>query len=396
MTFNSIDIFCHVIDNFGDAGFVYRFATEMKLAFPSCRIKVFIDNVAVLAAIDSRIVTGSLTQEHDGIVFVDSSMLDEERVDALGCADVLVEALGCYTPECYLEKALFTSPLIVNLEYLSAEQWVEECHLKESLLPKGTAKKYFFMPGFTKSTGGVIFNSRVQQNKKEIIAGRIAIINDLLHRCGITLPVAEGQLIGTVFTYERGFDTFVLDLKHLDREVLLLCFGRKSRSGMEQTLSRLGGAGRGEGAFLMLGNIRIVFMPFITQGEYDTLLSCADFNLVRGEDSLVQAIGAGKPFIWNAYLQDDKYQRVKVEAFCAAFQRYFNDETVFASYRELMMRFNDAATETAGQTTSEQYCLFFRDLKKIEYATSEMCYFIKQNCNLVDKFSDFIHEFNAR
>ncbi|MBN1577693.1 MAG: hypothetical protein JW913_14130 [Chitinispirillaceae bacterium] len=33
------------------------------------------------------------------------------------------------------------------------------------------------------------------------------------------------------------------DTGHLDREVLLLCFGLKSRSGMEHTLIRLGGSG---------------------------------------------------------------------------------------------------------------------------------------------------------
>ncbi|MBN1307029.1 MAG: elongation factor P maturation arginine rhamnosyltransferase EarP [Chitinispirillaceae bacterium] len=392
MTFHSIDIFCHVIDNFGDAGFVYRFATEMKLAHPSCRIRVFIDNVAVLANIDHAIISGRFMQECNSVLFIDSTMLDAGKVETLGVADVLVEALGCHTPECYLEKALFACPLIINLEYLSAEPWIEGCHLKESLLPKGTAKKYFFMPGFTPSTGGTLLNSRVQARKGDIVAGRTGFLKDLLYRSGIRHPVSEGRLIGTVFTYERGFDTLLVDVGQLEQEVLLLCFGQKSRSGMEHTLSRLEAAG-GREPVRRWRNASIVFMPFITQGEYDTLLCCTDFNLVRGEDSLVQAIGAGKPFIWNAYLQDAKYQEVKVEALLAALKPCFDDEAVFAAYRELHLLFNDAAVEQPLQTTGERYASFFRDLKKIELAIVKMCYFIKKNGNLVDRFSHFIREF---
>ncbi|MBN1577792.1 MAG: elongation factor P maturation arginine rhamnosyltransferase EarP [Chitinispirillaceae bacterium] len=395
MIFTGIDIFCHVIDNLGDAGVVYRFASEMKLAHPACGIRVFIDDMAVLTNIDPAIIAGSFMQEHGGVIFIDSTMLDAGKVETLGFADVLIEAFGCYTPDCYLEKALFACPLIINLEYLSAEPWVEGYHLKESLLPKGTAKKYFFMPGFTESTGGVILNSRVQRRKGDIVAGRIGFLNELLSRTGMETPVFEGQLIGTVFTYERGFDTLLAELEQLNREVLLFCFGRKSRGGMEHTLTRLGALG-GREPLRKRKNISIVFMPFISQQEYDTLLCCTDFNMVRGEDSLVQAIGAGIPFIWNAYLQDEKYQHIKVEAFCAAFQPYFDDEKVFAAYRKLMLQFNDAAIESPGRTTGEQYRLFFRDLEKIEHATSKMCYFIRQNCNLVGKFSDFIREFKRQ
>jgi len=131
-------------------------------------------------------------------------------------------------------------------------------------------------------------------------------------------------------------------------------------------------------------------MPFITQPRYDALLCCADFNIVRGEESLVRAILAAKPFIWNAYLQSDKYQKVKVEALLSSMEKYFGDKEVFFNYRDLLVSFNDAETESPIQATGEQYRYFFSNLTKIEHATREMSYFLARNCDLVKRFSEFI------
>lgn len=132
-------------------------------------------------------------------------------------------------------------------------------------------------------------------------------------------------------------------------------------------------------------------MPFITQPRYDALLCCAGFNIVRGEDSLVRAILAGRPFIWNAYLQRDKYHKVKVEAFSSRMEEYFRgDAEAFSHYRNLLLSFNDAETESSDQVTGERYCHFFRNLTKIEHATKGMSYFLARNCDLVRKFSEFI------
>ncbi len=390
MNFSSIDLFCHVIDNLGDAGVAFRFATELKLVSPECRVRLFLDNIDVLGVITSPIDTGLFIQKHEEIVVIDSRRLDSESVERLGCADVLVELFGCHSPECYYEKALVAGPLIINLEYLSAEKWVEGYHLKESLLPGGSAKKFFFMPGFTPETGGLLYNSKLQRQKKELAFRRKEFILGLLRRYRPDISIDESALVGTVFTYERGFDTLVSDLGILNREAVLLCFGEKTHSGMRQSLARCGDVSYRESS---AGKVHFVFMPLIEQQEYDTLLCCADFNMVRGEDSLVQAVMAGKPFIWNAYLQEEKYQKVKVEAFLEIFRPFFDSESLFATYRDLELRFNDAPTETNHQVTSERYLPFFENLKKIEHATSEMSYFMMNNRNLVVNFRDFIREF---
>ena len=56
-------------------------------------------------------------------------------------------------------------------------------------------------------------------------------------------------------------------------------------------------------------------MPALDQRDFDHLLWASDCNLVRGEDSLVRAIWAGKPFVWQIYPQDDDAHHAKLEAF---------------------------------------------------------------------------------
>jgi uncharacterized repeat protein (TIGR03837 family) len=392
MYFSSLDIFCHVIDNFGDAGTVYRFAAELKRARPDCTVRVFIDNLEAVHTIDPSITPTLFLQEHGGISFIDSLRFTEEHLADFGYPDVLVEAYACRIPDWYMEKAVFNCPLIINLEYLSAEEWVEGYHCKESLLPAGTAKKFFFMPGFTAATGGILWNSRLRSLRDTVIKNRHSFIATVLEQAGCAMQLSPSLLTGSVFTYERGFDTLLHDCTRLEQEVLLLCFGTKTHSGMRHSLSRVGVDQPGA-VLQTYQNVSIALLPFMPQPGYDQLLYCTDFNIVRGEDSWVQAIAAAKPFIWNAYIQDENYQQVKVDAFCTMFENFFDDTAIFAGYRELMTDFNDAKDEKPVQSTNETFASFFQNRKAIERATSGMHRFIKQNGDLVENFCGFILDF---
>ena len=46
-------------------------------------------------------------------------------------------------------------PVWINLEYLSAEAWIESCHGLPSQRPDGLVKHFYF-PGFTPATGGLL------------------------------------------------------------------------------------------------------------------------------------------------------------------------------------------------------------------------------------------------
>lgn len=392
MRFSSIDIFCKVIDNFGDAGVVYRFAREFKAAYPHFRVRVFIDDLRALHQIEPGINLTAEVQDFESIRYICMRDIGLDTAEALGTAEIMIEAFACHIPEPLMKMAMHRSSLIINLEYLSAEDWVEGYHLKESLLPEGHARKFFFMPGFTTATGGLILNSRLQRQRSELIKNRAAFLNQQIS-LGKSGPVDIGnKLVGTVFTYERGFDTFIKELQEIGQQTVLLIFGEKSRAGFLSSLQRLG-VSVPENDFCEYGRVQFVIMPFTRQHDYDSLLCCADFNIVRGEDSLSRAVLSGKPFIWNAYLQQDRYQLVKTEALMNVLYPYFEERKFFESYRNMMIEFNSAETECSSQTTEEHYRDFFRNLNKIEHAVSKMSYFIHNNCDLVKNFGDFLRDY---
>ena len=69
-----------------------------------------------------------------------------------------------------------------------------------------------------------------------------------------------------------------------------------------------------------VGNLTLTFLPYVDQAQFDQLLALSDLNFVRGEDSLVQAIWAQRPFIWQIYPQDDGAHGPKLEAFLQTLQ----------------------------------------------------------------------------
>lgn len=63
--------------------------------------------------------------------------------------------------------------------------------------------------------------------------------------------------------------------------------------------------------------LTVEVLPFLSHADYDRLLARCDINFVRGEDSWVRAIWAGKPFIWQPYQQEDAAHLPKLNAFLA-------------------------------------------------------------------------------
>ena len=57
------------------------------------------------------------------------------------------------------------------------------------------------------------------------------------------------------------------------------------------------------------------WLPYLSQTDFDHLLWACDLNFVRGEDSLVRAVWAGAPFVWQIYPQDDDAHHTKLDAF---------------------------------------------------------------------------------
>ena len=73
-------------------------------------------------------------------------------------AAVVIEAFGCGLPDAYVAAhgGSARPPLWIVLEYLSAESWVDEHHGLSSPHPRLPLPRYFFFPGFTPATGGLL------------------------------------------------------------------------------------------------------------------------------------------------------------------------------------------------------------------------------------------------
>jgi uncharacterized repeat protein (TIGR03837 family) len=67
--------------------------------------------------------------------------------------------------------------------------------------------------------------------------------------------------------------------------------------------------------YLLPKMLSILYLPQLTQIDFDHLLWSCDLNFVRGEDSLVRAVWAGRPFIWQIYPQHDGVHMTKLDAF---------------------------------------------------------------------------------
>ena len=247
------------------------------------------------------------------------------------------------------------------------------------------------MPGFTKRTGGLIIDTSITQQSQSY-QNKYTYINSTLPDGETIYQNDPEQLIGTVFTYIRGLKHLVRDCISIQVPVYLLIFGEKSIKSIRNAVRFHPVHHRSSHSF-SLKNITIIEMPIIPQTIYGTLLCHTDFNIVRGEDSLTRAILAGKPFIWNAYIQDNCNQIVKVNALCQIMHQWFKEQSDFESYTDLMIRFNNAPTESLDQITNESFPFFFANLKKIEQIITEMSYFMRQNCNLVKKIARFIRDY---
>ena len=153
MEINNIDIFCEVIDNYGDVGVAYRLAREFKRIYPSKKLRFIINQTEEINLIKK-------SNNIEIIAYKDISKIENS-------ADLIIETFGCEIPKEYMDKALKSSKLIINLEYFSAEDWVDDFHLQESFLG-GNLKKYFFIPGLSKKSGGVLLDNEFLERKKKV------------------------------------------------------------------------------------------------------------------------------------------------------------------------------------------------------------------------------------
>ena len=303
------DIFCKVIDNFGDIGVCWRLAAD--LAARGQKVRLWVDDTSALGWIAPA--------GCDGVSVMPWSTPLGLPAAALITAppDVLIEAFGCeIDPEFianYVLQTCVNSQKIVwiNLEYLSAERYVERCHALASPVQSGSAAgwiKWFFYPGFTPLTGGLL--------REPDLAQRQANFNRQAWLASQGIECSGGEKLVSLFCYEpQALGVLLAQLADSGvqgQPVRLLVASGRAAQAVRGIIYAKKVRFRNENGY---GLLSILYLPALTQIDFDHLLWACDLNFVRGEDSLVRAQWAGKPFVWQIYPQTGNAHLDKLNAF---------------------------------------------------------------------------------
>ncbi len=308
-------MFCRVIDNFGDIGVCWRLCAD--LAQRGHTVRLWIDDSSALA----WMAPGAQQGLWPGIRVEDWSRLsDASYLQRLAPADVWVEGFGCsIAPEFIAHHAnsmhsadptYSQPPAWINLEYLSAEDYVTRCHALPSPVMQGPAQgwtKHFYYPGFSPGTGGLLREPPLETWQRGLDpAWRPA----WLAAHGVDW---HGERLISLFCYEpAALPQALADWMQSSAPVLLLITPGRAAHAVTAALPQ---ARVIAGLQHDMGQLRLHYLESMSQVEFDALLHCCDLNLVRGEDSLVRAIWAGNPFVWNIYPQEDGAHASKLLAF---------------------------------------------------------------------------------
>jgi uncharacterized repeat protein (TIGR03837 family) len=302
---STFHVFCRVVDNYGDAGVCWRLARELA-AEHALGVTFLIDDLATLARIEPAIDARRAAQDAAGVAV--------RRIDDAAAAlpDVVVEGFGCGLPAQYVAAmaAATTKPRWINLEYLSAEPWVDAAHALPSPHPRLPLVRHFWFPGFTPRTGGLL-RERDLFTRRDAWCAQHRRADDALRI--LLFGYANAALPALLATWAGGSARIRCDVP--------------DGVAVASVERWLGARLPPSGAPVVRGSLELAVRAFTDQEGFDRQLWNADLNFVRGEDSFVRAQWAARPFVWQAYPQADAAHLAKVDAFVA---RYAADLPVTA------------------------------------------------------------------
>src|SRR5687768_2010436 len=199
------DVFCRVVDNFGDAGVALRLSRQVADEH-GADVTLWIDDAAALSRLlgDAVVNDGDV---HDGVRV--------RTLAAMQCgvepAEVVVEAFGCGLPERYLDamERAARAPVWIVLEYLTAEAWIDAAHALPSPHPTRALRRWFLFPGFSASSGGLLRERGIVERFRGMKDDAQAR-SDAWTSLGFA-PPAHGAIVVSLFCYPSAALPALLD-----------------------------------------------------------------------------------------------------------------------------------------------------------------------------------------
>lgn len=246
---------------------------------------------------------------------LDALPADAELPEPLRELDLVIAAFGCNPPPVVRRSLapVHTGPppaLWLNLEYLTAEAWIDSCHGLSSIKPQDGARETFFFPGFSEASGGLLREAGLIERRRAF--DHRPHRTDWLAAQGLLAADAPaGDPRVSVFCYDHPASLRALrSLAEGPRRLQLLI----AEGVAESALRTLAGCPLPSGSRTRIGSVTVNRFGWLDQDGYDRLLWSCDLNVVRGEDSWIRAHWAGRPFIWQPYPQDGEAHLGKLDA----------------------------------------------------------------------------------
>jgi uncharacterized repeat protein (TIGR03837 family) len=357
----SLAIFCKVVDNYGDIGICWRFARQLRREH-GIAVTLWVDHLQSFQRICPDVAVDADIQQLSGVTV--RHWRDQDGVFApRDVADIVIEFFACDIPPGYITAMAQCQPRPVwlNLEGLSAEEWVEGCHTLASMHPRLPLTKHFFFPGFTSKTGGLLREASLEAERRQFQSDP-AEMAGFLAQFGVT-PEEMTSLKVSLFCYPHApvaamFDTW----KNGACAVTCLVPEGVAAEAVEAFLE----AEPKPGAARTRGALTVRVLPFVPQQDYDKLLWACDLNFVRGEDSVVRAQWAGRPFVWHIYHQDENLHHVKLQAFLQLYSPGIESLNTFS------LRWNGAGGDIASPAECDALWVPFQaDLPQISLQSED-------------------------
>lgn len=297
------DLFCPIVDNFGDIGVCWRLARQLVREH-GIGVRLWVDDL-----VTARWLIPSLdpTRPAQSIEGVDIRAWTED-FPPTEPGMVVISAFASALPGSFLEAMARSRarPAWINLEYLSGEDWVGSCHGLPSPHPRLPLSQHFFFPGMDAASGGLIREADYPARRASFSA------RAFWTTLGLNVP-QPCELRVSLFSYENPGLSELLAVwsRSACPVVCLVPEGRV----LSTLAAEFGVSGLRPGDQLIREALTLKVLPFVEQDRYDEILWACDLNFVRGEDSFVRAQWAEKPCVWHLYAQDEGAHLAKLQAF---------------------------------------------------------------------------------
>ncbi len=365
----SVWIFATIIDNFGDAGVAYRLARGLAHN-KGWQITLWCDNWEKMQKLEPGLKDNPVTEE--GVICrfwsYDSSPLEKISFQ-FPAPHVVFEIFGSFSHHLLL-GSLPKPYLHIDLEYLSAEKWTLDFHLKPSF--KADTDKYFYFLGFQEGSGGLLIENDYAAKKQFFIQNKEEK-NRFLHQYGIKDSDKKKFLL---FSYKNSqLNRWLALWKDLSSDIELWLTGDQNKAAIDAQL---------------LNHFNYQELPFVAQRDFDKLLWLSDFALVRGEDSFVRAQLASIPFFWNIYPQADKLHLHKLAAFSDLLKPFY-PLSLFTAYQALSEEFNGGKSLNHAER-KKAWALLLKEQQKWQQASQKWSKTLLQPPSAFEKLTQFIEK----